>query len=197
MSQKLIQPVNKAKLTASWKTTAYTNKFGYIHYGADMVSTLGNQTVYASGDGVVVASGLDSVVGNVIAVLYLDAKNSRTGAVQDIIVRYFHFDIRKVNKWDKVTKDTVLGLYGSTGLVGTGKHLHIEVDSDIAYPLYSPTVLSSSLLRGRTLGANDKTMSNPMEWLFCKTSTPDFQTYITTNDAYIREEDKIITITTL
>lgn len=193
--QKLILPINKCKLTASWKTSAYTNRFGYMHYGADMVSTAGSQTVYASGDGVVVASGLDSVVGNVVAVLYLDAKNSRTGAVQDIIVRYFHFDSRKVNKWDKVTKDTVLGLYGSTGLVGTGKHLHIEVDSDIAYPLYSPTVLNSSLLRGRYLGANDKTMSNPMEWLFCKMSPPDYQTYVTSNDVYIREEDKIITTT--
>lgn len=192
--QKLILPINKCKLTASWKTAAYTNRFGYIHYGADMVSTIGSQTVYASGDGVVVASGLDSVVGNVIAVLYLDAKNSRTGAVQDIVVRYFHFDSRKVNKWDKVTKDTVLGLYGNTGSVGTGKHLHIEVDSDIAYPLYSPTVLNSSLLRGRYLGANDKTMSNPIEWMHCKSSAPDNQTYAAANDTYIRAEDKTITI---
>lgn len=193
--QKLILPINKTKLTASWKTAAYTNKFGYIHYGCDMVSIVGSQTVYASGSGVVVASGFDNVVGNVIAVLYLDARNSRTGAVRDIVMRYFHFDTKKVNKWDKITKDTVLGLYGSTGLVGTGRHLHIEVDSDIAYPLYSPTVLSSSLLRGRSIGANDKTMSNPLEWLFCKMSPPDYQTFITANDAYIREEDKIITTT--
>lgn len=192
MSQKLILPINNAKLTASWQTDQYLRRFGFQHYGCDFVSTVSNQTVYASGNGVVVASGSDSVVGNIIAVLYLDAVNSRTGGVQDIIVRYFHFDIRKVRKWDKVTKDTVLGLYGSTGLVGTGKHLHVEVDSDIAYPLYSPTVLSSSLLRGRSLGANDKTMTNPLEWLYCKTSAPDKQTYTTANDAYIRTEDKTI-----
>lgn len=192
MPQKLIQPINKAKLTASWKTDAYKNRFGFIHYGCDFVSTTIGQTVYASGNGVVVASGVDSVVGNVIAVLYLDAVNAITGAVRDIVVRYYHFDSRNVNKWDKVTKDTVLGLYGNTGTVGTGKHLHIEVDSDIAYPLYSPTVLNSSLLRGRSLGANDKTMSNPTEWIFCKTSGPDYQTYTTTNDSYIRSEDKVI-----
>lgn len=68
MLQQLILPINKCKLTASWKTDSYRNKFEFVHYGADMVSTAGAVAIYASGDGEVVATGADSVVGNVVAV---------------------------------------------------------------------------------------------------------------------------------
>lgn len=192
MPQQLILPINKCKLTASYKIDAYKNKFGFTHYGTDMVSTVGAVSIYASGDGEVVAAGNDSVVGNVVAVKYTQAKNHVTGKVQDVVFRYFHLASIAVKKGDKVTKDKFLGNYGNTGSLSMTAHLHIEADTDTENPLFSPTVKSSSLLKGMALGANDKSMSNPLEWLYLKTSTPESQSYTTTADAYIRAEDKTV-----
>lgn len=194
MGQQLILPINKCKLTASYKTDAYRNKFGFTHYGSDMVSTSGVVSIYASGDGEVVATGTDSVVGNVVAVKYTQAKNRVTGKAQDVVFRYFHLAYIAVKKGDKVTVDTRLGSYGNTGsLQGMAIHLHIEADTDTANPLHSPTVKSSSLLIGSNNKANDSTMTNPLEWLHRKISAPENQTYTTTSDAYIRTEDKTVT----
>lgn len=194
MAQQLILPINNTKVTASWKTTAYMAKFGFVHYGADLISTIYNRTLYASGTGTVVACGNDSVLGNVVAVLYPDAQNRVTGKVRGVVLRYFHLARIAVKNGQKVTKDTVLGEYCNTGLYSTAAHLHIEADTDTAHPLYSPTVLSSSLLRGRSRGATDTTMTNPIEWLYCKASGPDKQTYTTAGDQFIRAEDKTILI---
>ncbi|WRS26646.1 M23 family metallopeptidase [Oscillospiraceae bacterium MB08-C2-2] len=192
-SQRLILPINKCRLTASWKTDAYYNRFGFIHYGVDLISTTGavdgNRTVYASGEGVVLERGYDNVVGNMLAVLYLDAYNRVTGRIEDVVLRYFHLGSMNVSKWQKVTKDTVLGIYGATGSLKVSPHLHIESDTDIAYPLYSPTVYSSNLLKGRKLGANDKTMQNTLEWLHCKTSPPDWQSYSTAQNSFVNTKD--------
>ncbi len=192
MSQRLILPINKTKLTASMKTTAYKTRFGVEHYGVDMVSAEGNLTLWASGEGTVVAAGKDSVVGNVVAVLYPGAVNHHTGKESNIIFRYYHLKEIMVQTGQTVDKDTTLGTYGNTGSLSTGAHLHLEADTDTAHPLYSPTVLRSSFLQGRAAGANDKTMSNPLDWLHRKSDKPDNQTFTTANDAYIIQEDKII-----
>lgn len=192
--QRLILPINKAKLTASWKTAAYTASFGYVHYGIDLVSSIYDRTLYASGNGVVVTVGTDSVVSKVVIVRYADAYNRVGEKSQDVIFRYFHLDSIRVKAGQTVTKDTVLGAYGTTGLLGTGAHLHLEADTDTVWPSYSPTVWNSSLLRGRVFGANDKTMQNPLEWLHCKNTPPDNQTWTTAGDSYIRAEDKNISI---
>lgn len=189
MSQKLILPINRARLTASWKTQAYLARFGYVHYGADMVSAQGDRTLWASGAGTVLAAGNDSVVGKVIAIYYPNAQNHVDASVRDLILRYFHLDSVLVKPGDRVTKDTRLGLYGNTGSMSMACHLHLEADTDTKYPLYSPTVLRSGFLKGRALGATDASMTNPLSWLHCKTSAPDRQTYATANDAYIRAED--------
>lgn len=192
MAQKLILPVNACKVTASWKTTSYQQKFGFIHYGVDMVSTVGSITVYASGDGEIVAVGSDNVVGNAIAVKYYDAIHRPSGRSWDVVFRYYHLAKISVKAGQKVSKNTVLGAYGNTGSLSMAAHLHIEADTDTKYPLYSPTVKSSSLLKGTAAGASDKTMYNPIDFLHCKTSAPDNQSYTTTNDAYISAADKTI-----
>ena len=192
MTQKLILPINKCRLTASWKTVAYKIKFHFEHYGADMAGTARDRTVFASGSGTVVAAGRDKVVGNVVAVVYPGALNRRTGKVQDLVLRYFHLESIAVKAGQPVGKDTRLGLYGNTGLMKMAYHLHLEADTDIRRPLYSPTVNNSNFLKGRAAGANDRTMSSPLDWLHCKTDAPDFQAYSTTNDAYIAQADKTI-----
>lgn len=186
-TQKLILPINAAKLTASMKTDSYRRRFGFEHYGVDMVCTSGSRTLYASGNGKVVAAGRDRVVGNVVAVCYPNALHRPTGKAMDVVFRYYHLETILVKEGERVTKDTRLGVYGNTGSLKMA--LHLEADTDVAHPLYSPTVGSSDFLRGRTQGANDKTLSSPVEWLHRKTSAPDNQTYATAGDSYISGQD--------
>ena len=190
--QKLILPVNKCRLTASWKTAAYRVRFGFQHYGADIISTSADRTLWASGNGTVVSRGFDSVVGNVVAVSYPGAINHRSGKASDLILRYFHLESIAVQVGQAVNKDTRLGIYGRTGSMNMANHLHLEADTDTKHPLFSPTVNSSSYLRGRAFGANDKTMSSPLDWLHCKTDAPDYQAYSTAGDSFIAPADKTI-----
>jgi len=192
LAQKLILPINRCKLTASMRTAAYLSRYGYNHYGADMVSTAGAPNVYAGGNGTVVAAGWDNVVGNVVAVRYNGAQNHATGEEADLILRYFHLASISVRSGQAVDKDTVLGRYGCTGMLAMAPHLHLEADTDVAYPLYSPTVRSSNLIRGTARGAHDRTVRHPMEFLHCKPGAPDRQTYATAENAYIRGADKRI-----
>lgn len=188
MSQKLILPINQALLTASMKTQAYLDRFHFVHYGVDLVSSRGERTVYASGEGTVLDTGTDSVVGNVVAVVYPQAQGRDGGSV-DLVLRYFHLERILVKKGNAVNKDTQIGRYGNTGSLKMAPHLHLEADADTAHPLFSPTVLRSSFLHGRSAGANDETIRNPIDWLFCKQSPPDCQSYHTAGDIYIRPED--------
>ena len=194
-SQKLILPINNTRVTASWKTNSYSTRFGMIHYGVDMVSSAGSTVLYASGNGTVLNCGYDNILGNMVVIKYPNSYNRITGKTQDVICRMWHMASITVKKGQSVTKDTKLGLYGNTGQYSTGAHLHIEFDTDVVNPYYTPTLSgTSTFFKGTKQGANDKTMSNPLEWLYCKTSAPDKQTYTTANDIYIRPEDKTIAV---
>ncbi len=61
----------------------------------------------------------------------------------DIAIRYFHLEKIYVTKGQKITKDSKLGLYGNTG-ASSGAHLHIEVDTDVKYPNYTPQTSKSN-----------------------------------------------------
>lgn len=193
MAARLILPINRARLTASWKTAAYRQRFGFEHYGIDMVSAAGDTLVYASGEGTVLAAGRDSVLGNCLVVRYRDALNRESEQERDVICRMFHFDRLLVGKNAKLTKDTPIGRYGNTGMYSIGAHLHLEMDTDLAYPFHTPTLLGkSTLFSGKRQGATDAAMSDPLEWLYCKTSAPDRQTYTTAGDRYIRQQDRTL-----
>lgn len=190
--QRLIQPINRALLTASRKNLEYKKKFGFIHHGIDIVSTSGSRIVYAQGEGIVLKSGYDNIFGNIIVIQYLPCL-SANGAESDIIARMFHFEQIYVKEGHNVTKDTKIGLYGNTGRYSSGAHLHLEFDYDVLNPYHTPGLLEkSTLLMGVMYGATDSTMPNPTRWFFCKESAPDNQSWITANDRYINVEDKII-----
>ncbi len=192
--QMLILPVNNALLTASWQTAAYRRRFGFEHYGADMVSADGERRVYSCGNGVVLGAGFDNILGN-CAVLHLEPARSRTGQEAALICRIFHLATCAVTAGRKVTKDTVLGNYGNTGLYSAGAHLHIELDRDIAYPFHTPTLTGkSTFFYGTNCGATAATMENPLAWLHQKPTPPDRQQYRTAADAYIRDEDRVIAV---
>lgn len=194
--QFLILPINKAKLTASMSTLnttdPYYRKFGFYHYGNDFVSTVGDRIIWGSGNGKVVGRGWDNVVGNVLVVQYDNCQNAKTGAIQDVVIRYFHLASFNVKVGDAVTKDTKLGVYGNTGSTKMALHLHLEIDTDTKNFLYSPTVLRSNYLKGRALGANAQTIQSAINWFYQKQSAPDNQTFTTANDIYIKAADKTI-----
>ena len=193
MAQKLIQPINDLYLTASYKNSSYKTSFGFTHYGVDCRSEQRKTTVYASGAGTVLAAGYDSVFGNILVIQYPEAYNKATGKYVDVVVRYFHFASTSVTKGQAVTKDTVIGQYGNTGQYSVGAHLHFECDTDTKYPLWTPSLSGkSTYFTGSNAGASDATMSNPLSWIYCKSSSPDKQTYTTAEDSYINSADKSI-----
>lgn len=198
MAQKLILPLNKTIISASYKNTAYKAKFKFTHFGVDSYSSAGSTKIYASGQGTLIASGWDENSGNTVVIKYSDAYRHTTGTSMDIIFRYYHLDsIAQIPKGENaVNKDTLLGNYGGSGMGIMNKwapHLHVEADSDIKYACYSPTFHGSgSIIKGTSAGANDSTCISYLEFMHCKTSAPDAQSYATANDVYINGSDKTI-----
>ena len=144
MQQKLILPLNRTLVTASMGNAAYRAKFGFPHYGTDMVSAVGDTTIYASGTGTLIAAGWDKYAGNVVVIRYPGAVYRPDGTAADVIFRYFHLaEIGKIPAGENaITKDTILGRYGGSGMGSKSywsPHLHVEADTDVRYPRYSPT----------------------------------------------------------
>lgn len=148
MQQKLILPLNRTLVTASMGNAAYRAKFGFPHYGTDMVSAVGDTTIYASGTGTLIAAGWDKYAGNVVVIRYPGAVYRPDGTAADVIFRYFHLaEIGKIPAGENaITKDTILGRYGGSGMGSKSywsPHLHVEADTDVRYPRYSPTFTPS------------------------------------------------------
>ena len=172
MPQKLILPINKCHITASYKTPGYKARFGFTHFGVDMVSFAGQSTVYANGNGEVIRTGLDNVLGNVVIARYDDVLNHKTGSSLNVIARYYHLASISVSAGAKINKDTVLGQYGSTGKYSAGAHLHIEFDSDTSAPLASKTLGGNSSI---IQAADTDTTIDPGCLLYRKATAPDNQ----------------------
>jgi len=140
--QKLILPFDRQMMLCGYKNPRYRQHWGYEHYGVDISTIQGeasdNHTIYASGEGMVVAVGKDNSLGWGIAVLYPDVYNHKTGKTQDLVARYMHMAEVFVEKGQKVDVSTPLAPEGKEG---TGDyHLHLEFDTDTRYPTYSPQV---------------------------------------------------------
>lgn len=172
MSQKLILPINSCRLTSGYKNANYRKQFGYTHYGIDMTDQARKDTkIYASGKGEVYCCGKHQTGGNVVVIVYRDCRLTN-GVVRDLTIRYFHLDSIKVKKGDKVTKDTVIGYYGNTG-ASSGAHLHIEIDTDVKYPNYSPQC--SKKWDNDVLKSGVDSTINPTLALWVKPTSPDYQ----------------------
>ena len=170
MAQKLILPINKCRITSGYKNANYKRQFGYTHYGVDMTDKARkDKTVWGSGVGTITHCGWHPSGGNVVVAVYKDCLLPN-GKTMDIGMRYYHLEKIYVTKNQKITKDTKLGLYGNTG-ASSGAHLHIEVDTDIKYPNYTPqTSKSNEVLKSGV----DSTL-NPVNVLWVKASSPDWQ----------------------
>ena len=169
MSIRLILPINDARITAGIYNANYKKQFGWVHYGLDMTSKSNNRTVWGSGNGEITHCGWHKSGGNVIVAVYKNCELP-DGSIKDIAMRYYHLDKIYVKVGDRININTKLGLYGNTGS-SSGAHLHVECDTDIKYPNYTPQIAKNS---GILKAGTDSTL-NPAIVFFAKASSPDWQ----------------------
>ena len=173
MAQRLILNLNQMRVTASYKSKKYKNLFGWTHYGIDITNADRNapRIVYANGKGKVTHVGEHPTAGKFICILYKDAEFV-SGAIKDVVIRYFHLEKINVKSGAYVNKDTIIAIYGNTGS-STAAHLHVEVDLDARekYANYTPQTSKSN----NYLKAGVDSTVNPRAVLWCKKSAPDNQ----------------------
>ncbi len=170
-AQLLTLPIDACVITAGYKNQLYAKQFGFGHFGVDMVSADGAKTVYALGDGEVIAAGLDGTAGDysglgwVTVIRYDNVYIPGQNRVADLIATTMHHvpGSLLVAAGDQVTAGSAIGDYGNTG--GTkvnggpmAPHLHLQFDTDVNYPLYCSGISGkgSRILRR---GTSDSTVN--------------------------------------
>lgn len=144
--QKLVMPMNDAKITCGYKNAYYKSVYNMHHYGMDMVSTSDSRALYGLGNGTVIAAGWDGInssknssgagCGFVLVVQYDNVFNHNTRKTCNVICTFMHLREQPLVKvGDKITTKTLLGYYGGTGAYVNGDHLHIQFDTDTKHPL--------------------------------------------------------------
>lgn len=157
MQQKLILPLNRTLVTASMGNAAYRAKFGFPHYGTDMVSAVGDTTIYASGTGTLIAAGWDKYAGNVVVIRYPGAVYRPDGTAADVSsgISIWRRSGRS-RRENAITKDTILGQlwrFGAWAARVTGARISWWKRTPCRYPRYSPTFTpSGEILFGRAAG---------------------------------------------
>lgn len=142
--QRLKLPIDNFKPTAGYKNSSYVKKWGFAHYGIDIVSSSKKKTLYALGNGIVKAAGLDGLNGKttgtgsgcgfVLIIVYENCENNKTHKANDLTVTYMHMESKPlVRVGQKVTTNTLLGYYGNTGAKTSGPHLHFQMDTDTKF----------------------------------------------------------------
>ena len=167
--QKLRLPINGVNTLSASRTIAatssYKTAYGVCHYGAD-IACGGGTILKGLGNGTVVGTGYNAKEGNFISVKYLNCIPVSGDTYKDLIVRYFHMKSVSANLNDAVTTSTTLGESGNTGAWAFEKHhVHIEVDTDTAYPNYTPSLQNSNNNGGGLYKGTDS-CENPFDWFF-------------------------------
>jgi len=158
--QRLLLPFARQRLLGGYKTALCLRLYGYLHTGLDIASAGRDRRVHASGSGIVVAAGHDSLYGWGVAVLYRSCE-SVTGERCDLIARYMHLSAAAVRTGDPIQTGDIIGREGSCG---TGeRHLHLELDAELSCPCRSPQVGAGHSF---WLAGADTTV-DPALWLFC------------------------------
>lgn len=186
--QRLLMPIQHTRITAGYKNSNYRKQFGFTHYGCDMTDkNRSDYSVYGMGIGTVLEAGKDSNTGWTLIIRYNQVQLS-DGTVKDIIIRMWHFDKLFVKKGDSITKDTLIAYYGDTGTYASGKHLHIECDSDCQYPTYSPSFSGNTTI----IKAGTDSTINPNRVLWLRTSGVNPQTIMgsTSSDCWVNTDVK-------
>lgn len=164
-AQLMMMPMMSGTIAAGFKNKKYQEAYKFPHYGVDFDSRYGEDfKVVASGSGTVIGveKNLNNSLGCICVIQYDNVYNPTTKKVESYVFRYYHMAQLYVKKGDKVKT------YDQLGQVINHKwwnHVHVEIDSDIKYPFYTPQVAekSSALLVRR--GATDSSLLNPMSVL--------------------------------
>lgn len=105
-------------------SSPYSNRISPItgerefHEGVDYSANGKSIPIYALDDGEVLYEGYDNSTSAIICYI-------RFPKLDDHVGLYYHLANTVINKGDKVTKDTKIGMMGSTGY-STGNHLHFD-----------------------------------------------------------------------
>lgn len=187
MAQKLALPINACTIQAMYQedsNPAYQHEWDSGgHFGLDMTGS--PNPFYASGDGKVVGVGGTATtgVGYWIAIQYdsvykWSMSSNTLTVVPAIVMRYFHLAAKpNLSVGAAVTLDTKIGTYSNTGAwhATMGKHLHIEVDTDIKYPTYTPTLTGAAGGLSAGIRGSGDTTFDPCSVLFVKKTSPENQ----------------------
>ena len=109
------KPLPDAHVSGGWGDPRPAS-VGHYHYAIDLPAPTGTP-IYSAQGGTVVAA---DAVGGTSAGKYVVVKQGETAT------RYLHMSQVMVTKGDRVSRGTLLGLVGSTGL-SAGPHLHLDV----------------------------------------------------------------------
>ena len=162
---------------------------GSSHYGADIACSAGT-ILKGLGNGTVVGTGYNAKEGNFISVKYLNCIPVSGDTYKDLIVRYFHMKSVSANLNDAVTTSTTLGESGNTGAWAFEKHhVHIEVDTDTAYPNYTPSLQNSNNNGGGLYKGTDS-CENPFDWFFTYSSQSKAR-YWDSDETWVFPEDMV------
>ena len=149
MIEKAILPLNNARITAGYKNEVYHKKMGFRHFGTDMADlNRKDVAVYAPFKMKVVAVGNDTLMGGTIIAVSecpVDIHHGPKKGAHRLVVRMAHLAKTYVKVGDVIApEDRKIADYGATGKYGGSPHLHIELDTDIRFPAFSPTLARSS-----------------------------------------------------
>ena len=149
MIEKAILPLNNARITAGYKNPTYHKAMGFQHFGIDMADLKRKDlSVYAPFRMKVAFVGSDTLMGGTIIAVsenMIDVHYGPKKGARRLVVRMAHLAKCFVKVGDVVEPEgDEIAVYGSTGRYGGSPHLHIELDTDINYPTYSPTLSRSS-----------------------------------------------------
>lgn len=164
--QKAILPLKDARVTAGWHSIPYLRQMKFKHFGMDMADlTRTNLNIVAPFDMKIIAYGNDTLMGNTIiavSVHKIDIHSGRYKGERQLTIRMAHLSAigKSVKKGAIIKQGEYIGRYGSTGRYGGSPHLHVELDVDVKYPTYSPTLGGNSNIWKR--GVGDTTI-NPMD----------------------------------
>ena len=157
MAQKAILPIDRARITTGYKKKGYTTYMqrtyglrNVVHYGVDMTDVHRSQkNLRAPFDMKIVKRGYDTLLGNTIiatSVEKIDIHDGKHKGEKFLAIRLCHLKAigSAVKEGEVIKQGAYIGQYGSTGRYGGADHLHVELDLDPRFPIYSPTITANS-----------------------------------------------------
>jgi len=185
-SQLLTFPMDNAIITTGYRNPVYLQRFGFPHFGLDLVPISGGHAyILSSGEGVVLGTEFrDNSLGYIAVIRYDDVFIPQTGDIMPLIARYYHMASLYVNAGDVLSGGQVIG--SVDGRHELYSHIHIEFDANINFPFHTPQVAEASSNLLYRSGATGELMINPLyvlvvgtgQWVFLHPNA----TYATQND---------------